>query len=416
MAAFLARLSILIAVAVLAVATGSWHNFAHAQTNYRLAVGDMVEFDFLHDSDEPHRATIADDGRVQLPLIGGVAIAGLPLSEAQEKIRNEYETRQLLVNPMVSLSIADYRPIFVLGDVRSPGSYPFRPLLTVEQAVGLAGGPSTLVGNEEDRILLRQTTRNKLSNLRADLAREAIWVARLKAQIDGRHAIDETDVPGDARPLLEQTFMAELKRVEEQILDTEQQAFERERELLKNSIGEAEEGMKLLDGLVENQKRTIGYFREQVQRSKELQDRGITAQSEVSRREQQVLEAESRLLQVYGEISRSRRSLSEMRRQLDRLEADRNAEILLQLQTRQVEIEKLLADYRSHEDRLTLLASWTEADIENNGAATFRFAVRRNDGDQAVFIPATAVTQLVPGDVLSVAIERPERERAVDRS
>ena len=43
-------------------------------------------------------------------------------------------------NPSVSVEIAEYRPISVLGEVNRPGQYPYQPGLTMLGAVALAGG------------------------------------------------------------------------------------------------------------------------------------------------------------------------------------------------------------------------------------------------------------------------------------
>ena len=385
---------------------------AAAQTDYRLNVGDVIEFDFLRDEDEPRRLVIANDGRVQLPLIGGIPIAGLPISGARDKIVKEYVDRGLLVDPLIDIAIADYRPVFVLGDVREPGSFPFRPLLTVEQAVGLAGGPSTLLGNEEDRILMRSTLRSDLDEVEASLAREAVWAARLSASLDARSTIDDADLPAKARRYLDDGLLAELKATEEQILSVDNGAFTEQVSLLDTSTEQARHEIELLEGLVENQQASIAYYEEDVARSKQLQDRGLTAQSEVSRREQSVTAARSGLLQIYGEIARARRNLSGLERELSETKAKHRQETLLAIQERQVEISKLLANHDSIEERLALLTSWSEADVERAAAATIDYKIRRLDGGSPTFVAATAVTELLPGDVLTIVVKRPERSRS----
>jgi polysaccharide biosynthesis/export protein len=40
----------------------------------------------------------------------------------------------------VTLSITTYRPFFILGEVKNPGSYPYVPNMTVLTAVAIAGG------------------------------------------------------------------------------------------------------------------------------------------------------------------------------------------------------------------------------------------------------------------------------------
>ena len=45
-----------------------------------------------------------------------------------------------LLNPVVSVTIEEYRPIFVNGQVEKSGAYPYQPGLTIRKAVSLAGG------------------------------------------------------------------------------------------------------------------------------------------------------------------------------------------------------------------------------------------------------------------------------------
>ena len=40
----------------------------------------------------------------------------------------------------VTTVIAEYRPIYVNGDVSKPGEYPYRPSITARQLVAVAGG------------------------------------------------------------------------------------------------------------------------------------------------------------------------------------------------------------------------------------------------------------------------------------
>jgi len=91
---------------------------------YRLQPGDVIAFDFLDDAELPVSLTIDGDGDAQFPLVGGVEISGLTVTEALGKLRSEYKDRQILVDPKIALNITTYKPIFVLGEVKNPGSFP----------------------------------------------------------------------------------------------------------------------------------------------------------------------------------------------------------------------------------------------------------------------------------------------------
>ena len=45
-----------------------------------------------------------------------------------------------MVNPSVSVTVIEYRPFFIDGEVKKPGGYAFQPGLTLDKAVALAGG------------------------------------------------------------------------------------------------------------------------------------------------------------------------------------------------------------------------------------------------------------------------------------
>ena len=156
-------------------------NTATAATisDYILTIGDVLEFDFLDDPELPLQLTVGFRGKIQVPLLGAVKVSGATLDKAIATIKKELVDRQLLINPKIALSVSLYRPVFVIGDVRSPGSFPYHAQLTVEQAVGLAGGLLTVESSTENRIVARSRLQGELNGTDSEIAREAVWAARL---------------------------------------------------------------------------------------------------------------------------------------------------------------------------------------------------------------------------------------------
>jgi polysaccharide export outer membrane protein len=56
-------------------------------------------------------------------------------NEIAKKLSSGY-----LKNPTVSVEVLTYRPFFILGEVKQPGSYPYKNGLNVLNAVAMAGG------------------------------------------------------------------------------------------------------------------------------------------------------------------------------------------------------------------------------------------------------------------------------------
>jgi len=108
-------------------------------TIYRLAAGDQVQIDVFNEPELTLAALVESSGTINYPLLGRVQAAGLTVRQLETRIasglRGDY-----LVNPDVRVSIARYRPIFVTGQVRRVGSYPYTIGMTVDRALAMAGG------------------------------------------------------------------------------------------------------------------------------------------------------------------------------------------------------------------------------------------------------------------------------------
>src|SRR5262249_49994218 len=108
-------------------------------SEYRLAPGDKLGVLVFEQAQLSGDFVINGDGQVLLPLAGTVTVAGLTLGEAQQLIQKRFADG-ILVNPTISIRVAEYRPIFVTGYVRKPGNYPFIVGASLKAAIVIAGG------------------------------------------------------------------------------------------------------------------------------------------------------------------------------------------------------------------------------------------------------------------------------------
>lgn len=106
---------------------------------YRLGAGDLISISVYDEPDLSLELRIGLSGAVSYPLLGDVDVAGLSPRELEEKLVAKLKG-PYLVDPSVSVSIMEYRPFYVIGEVEKPGSYSFHPGLTIERAISIAGG------------------------------------------------------------------------------------------------------------------------------------------------------------------------------------------------------------------------------------------------------------------------------------
>ncbi|MFC3093312.1 polysaccharide export protein [Alteromonas sediminis] len=127
---------ILLQISVMLISSASADEF----DNYRLSVDDEISITVFQEPDMSVQKTrISTTGAISMPLIGQVSVEGLTVEEVEAKV-TELLLDGYLKKPNVTVSITEYRPFYINGEVDEPGSYPFRKGLTVEKAVALAGG------------------------------------------------------------------------------------------------------------------------------------------------------------------------------------------------------------------------------------------------------------------------------------
>lgn len=106
---------------------------------YTLGSGDRVRVIVFGQDSLSNSYAVDGSGNIFMPLIGIVPATGRTIEglarAIEAKLRNGY-----LRDPRVSAEVEAYRPFFVLGEVTTPGQYPYINNMTAETAVAVAGG------------------------------------------------------------------------------------------------------------------------------------------------------------------------------------------------------------------------------------------------------------------------------------
>lgn len=123
---------------------------------YQLAVGDEVRVRVFDHQDISGEYDINSKGEITFPLLRSVDAEGLTVEQLRTRIEKGLN-ETYLVDARVTVEILNYRPIYVLGEVRTPGSYSYQPGLTVHQIIATAGGFTRRAVT--DSVTLRRQTR-----------------------------------------------------------------------------------------------------------------------------------------------------------------------------------------------------------------------------------------------------------------
>ncbi len=125
------------------------------QVEYTLGAGDSLRVTVFGQDDLSGEFEVDGAGFVSLPLVGEVAGGNLTVRQFVRAITDALKP-DYLINPRVSVQVLNYRPFYILGEVKNPGSYPFVNGMKVINAIALAGG-YTYRARENNVTVIRAT-------------------------------------------------------------------------------------------------------------------------------------------------------------------------------------------------------------------------------------------------------------------
>lgn len=119
---------------------------ANELSEYKLGSGDTISIYVYGHNDLTLTAKLDDSGKISYPFIGDIIIKDKTTRQIRQEITQKLKAGYL-VAPQVHVSVAQYRPFYVYGQVNKPGSFAYQPGLTVVMAIALAGGLTERASN-----------------------------------------------------------------------------------------------------------------------------------------------------------------------------------------------------------------------------------------------------------------------------
>ncbi|NSX54904.1 polysaccharide biosynthesis/export family protein [Sulfitobacter sp. 1151] len=341
---------------------------------------------------------VGPEGTISVPLLGEIEADGQTTSLLATVIADELLQKYALTDPpSVSVEIAKFRPFFIGGDVMGSGQYDYIPGLTVGQAVTLAGGTVDMSRNTlgENRIFLNAT--GSLRLLQAERDRLLVKRARLDAEENGLQSVVAPD--GVSSPTRLDLIMAE----ESDILKTrilqlasDLDGLERQKNLLQAEV-------EALEDKEDNLARQREIGEQELEQSQQLISRGLAASTRVNEDERYLVDVDSRILDLSTQLLRARQGIAEVEAEAAALQVERDAEVYLESQKIDAELEEIERRMVTDQSIITQAAG-NIAEMGGPGMQLFsvEYRISRREDGQAVTITVDEWAEVKPGDVLNV--------------
>ncbi|MBB1275926.1 SLBB domain-containing protein [Pseudoalteromonas sp. SR43-3] len=111
---------------------------------YMVGPGDQLRINFYGKESDSFDVTVDREGRISIPDLSPVEVAGLTFSEVKELIKVKVEQEVIGIKAFISLGQLRSMRILVLGEAYKPGSYSVSSLTTVTHALFVSGGVSEI--------------------------------------------------------------------------------------------------------------------------------------------------------------------------------------------------------------------------------------------------------------------------------
>jgi len=345
---------------------------------------------------------IGPNGDLALPFAGELQATGHTTSEiAKEIARNLQDKFGLADAPATSVEIIEFRPVFVAGEVHTPGKYPYDPEMTVLKAVSLAGGMRR--GLDEGQRFERDFINAKGSY--DVLVTERARLMAKKARLTAEGADEDKLAPPEALaklPGADEMFADEMS-----ILETNKNAFD----LRLKGLNELQElysnEIVSLDKKVDNQNRQVDLYKRELDKTAKLVDKGLVVSSRSLGLETTLADTQADLLDLDAASLRAKQEMNKAALDTIDLKNERKSKIALDMQETKSKLDENTLQIKMYSQLMTeaLVNAPNATQLTGVDAAKLvSYTIVRTVAGKVAEIPASESTNVQPGDLVKVAV------------
>ena len=342
--------------------------------------------------------TVGASGTISMPFLGEIEASEKTTAEVSELLGSKMQQLfGLRDRPSASVELAQYRPIYLAGEVQTPGEYPFAPNLTVLKALSLGGGLRRAENGQRFARDLIQAEGDSSVYI-AERSRLLVRRARLQAEIAEKSEIALPPTLKDA------PNAAELMASEKALLLSRDKRLK----LQLTALGELKTllGSEIasLAKKSETQARQLTLVEADREKVYSLTEKGLAVSSRRLSIEQQVADLQAGLLDIDTATLKARQDVSKANQDEITLQNDWDAKLAEELQNTEQELDTLALKLGTSRDLMSeaMMQSAEAATMSRQTIINVKYTIVRDKDGSATEIDADEGTKVLPGDVVKV--------------
>jgi polysaccharide biosynthesis/export protein ExoF len=368
----------------------------------KLGPGDRIRIKIYEREDLSGEYGVREDGSILVPILGRINAGGLVIGNLEEAVvRKLFEVTQRTGN--VSVDISHQRPVYVVGVIDKPGTYPYVRGMTVLQALAMSGGFHRLTASTSLALDASREAGNVLQNterLKLALARQS----RLTTEL--RNAPD-VEIPPRLLQLTTPEEAKSLIAVEKNLLAQRRAVRRQQSESVDQEISSVTETINALQSQKAVLERRVGTSSKDLDEVRQFARKGLTTRLRVQGVDREASDAEVQLSSNIALLARSKRELETLKRGKDTKVLELQAEIDQQHKAADEEIRGLEVTLGQSSTLIRQITGGQLGAVDPNKQPTPIYEIVRTEETRVTTTKADETSFLYPGDVLRVTYANP---------
>lgn len=360
-----------------------------------LGPGDRIDVTVFGNPDLSGDRTVDGQGNIRLPMGNAIAAANVTPAELEKSITAALADGYI-IEPRVSVRVAEYRPVYVLGNVRSAGAVAYHYGMTVLTAIALAGGSSSsqdTAGLRSD-LLEAEQREQVLLNQRTALAARTI---RLAAERDDAATLNFPPNLDDGS-----AATSKLLAGERAVFDSERDTEARQITLLQLQVAAAKTEVGSIASQVQLGHQQLDSLNSYLTDLQKLARNGLVERRRVVDLETEKAHTEANLAQLGTEAVHAAQLIQEAPLRISDIRAATRQRALLALQEANAQLTEVESNIEATRELIRVRRQRLGDVAMTDAPDRPSLLITRTTQDGPRAITAQETTPLLPGDIVRV--------------
>ncbi|SES41980.1 polysaccharide biosynthesis/export family protein [Rhizobium sp. NFR03] len=296
------------------------HGTALAQgpSAHRVAAGDVLMIWVYGDTGLTGVFPVGAEGTIGYPILGSVDVADKTTAEIGDTIGTALAVH--VPNLSVAVTVKEYAPVFIVGEIQKPGKYEFRPGMIALELFALGGGLRDAATRTDMSGVQLIAAQQEYEDMALQMLGMEIRQARLEAELN--------ETPFDAKAGSvsgrDPSSVQQIVNAETSIYNLRLEALKNEQVNLETQRQNYAEEIETLTKTGELRNEQFELIRQDVEAAQALVAKGAATQAALRERKRDLLAMNQQLLEFGSFLARARQNRNEVERRLQELSSNRH--------------------------------------------------------------------------------------------